>query len=50
MAQVYGRDNNTFKEEVAHDVYYIENYSILLDFMIIIRTVGVVLIRPFEKK
>lgn len=50
MAQVYGRDKNTFKEEVAHDIYYIENYSILLDFMIIFRTILVVLKRPFEKK
>lgn len=50
MAQVYGRDKNSFKEEVAHDIYYIENYSILLDIMIIFRTILVVLFRPFEKK
>lgn len=50
MAQVYGRDKNTFKEEVALDVYYIENYSFLLDIMIILRTILVVLKRPFEKK
>lgn len=50
MAQVYGRDKNTFKEEIAHDIYYIENYSILLDFLIIFRTILVVLRRPFEKK
>lgn len=50
MAQVYGRDKNTFKQEVAHDIYYIENYSILLDIMIILRTILVVMKRPFEKK
>ena len=49
MAQVYGRDKNSFKKEIAHDIYYIENYSILLDLLIIIRTIFVVLLRPFEK-
>lgn len=50
MAQVYGRDKNTFKEEVMLDTYYIENYSLSLDIMIILRTILVVLSRPFEKK
>lgn len=50
MAQVYGRDKNTFKEEVLLDTYYIENYSIFLDIIILFRTILVVLKRPFEKK
>ncbi len=50
MAQVYGRDKNTFDEEVALDTYYIEHYSILLDVAIILRTILVVLKRPFEKR
>lgn len=50
MAQVYGRDKNTFKEEVLLDTYYIENYSLALDMMILFRTIFVVLSRPFEEK
>lgn len=50
MAQVYGRDKNTFKEEVLLDTFYIENYSFFLDIMIILRTILVVLGRPFEKR
>lgn len=50
MAQVYGRDKNTFKEEVLLDTYYIENYSVPLDFVILMRTILVVLKRPFENK
>lgn len=48
MAQVYGRDKNTFKEEVALDIYYIENYSVVRDIAILLRTILVVLKRPFE--
>lgn len=43
MAQVYGRENNSFKEEVALDRYYIEHYSILLDLVIFLRTFFVVI-------
>lgn len=50
MAQVYGRDKNTFKEEVLLDTYYIENYSVPLDFVILLRTIFVVLRRPFDGK
>ncbi|MBS9784380.1 sugar transferase [Candidatus Gracilibacteria bacterium] len=49
MAQVYGRDKNSFQEEVAYDVYYIENYSFFLDLAILVRTVFVVLGRPFKR-
>ncbi len=48
MAQVYGREKNTFKEEVALDTYYIEHYSLALDIAILFRTVFVVLRRPFQ--
>lgn len=39
MAQVSGREQNSFEEEVGYDVYYIENYSILLDLLILIKTI-----------
>lgn len=48
MAQVSGREKNSFEEEVAYDVYYIEHYSILLDFLILMKTIGVVVIRAFR--
>lgn len=48
MAQVYGRERNTFEEEVSLDTHYIENYSPLLDFLIFIRTIGVVIMRAFR--
>lgn len=50
MAQVYGRDANTFKEEVALDTYYIENYSLSLDVAIFLRTILVVITRAFMKE
>ena len=50
MAQVYGRENNSFKEEVALDRYYIEHYSPLLDIMIFIRTFFVVIGRVFRSE
>lgn len=42
MAQVYGRDKNTFREEITLDTYYIEHYSASLDLAILIRTIWVV--------
>ncbi|MDD2693974.1 MAG: exopolysaccharide biosynthesis polyprenyl glycosylphosphotransferase [Candidatus Gracilibacteria bacterium] len=50
MAQVYGREKNTFEEEVALDTYYIEHYSLILDFVIFLRTILVVFTRAFTKK
>ncbi len=49
-AQVCGWRGETDTEEklikrFEHDLYYIENWSILLDFYIMIRTVGVVVMR-----
>lgn len=42
MAQISGRSNLSFEEEVKLDRYYIENWSILLDLKIIFKTIGVV--------
>lgn len=50
MAQVYGREKNTFEEEVSLDTYYIEHYSLILDFVIFLRTILVVFKRAFTKK
>ncbi len=49
MAQVYGRENNSFEKEVSLDRYYIENYSFLLDILIFIRTFFVILGRIWQK-
>lgn len=50
MAQVYGRDENSFKDEVALDRYYIEHYSLLLDLLIFARTFFVVIWRIWKKQ
>ena len=38
LAQVSGRSDLLFEEEVKLDVYYIENWSLLLDFSILFKT------------
>ncbi len=38
MAQVYGRDTNTFDREIELDLFYIENWSLLLDTKILLLT------------
>jgi len=43
LAQVSGRSDLNFEEEVAFDTWYIENWSIWLDLKILWRTIGVVL-------
>jgi len=43
MAQVSGASDLHFDEEVRLDMYYIENWSILLDIKIILKTVFVIL-------
>jgi lipopolysaccharide/colanic/teichoic acid biosynthesis glycosyltransferase len=48
MAQVYGRDKNTFREEITLDTYYIEHYSISLDLAILLRTILVVIQRVWR--
>ena len=39
MAQVYGKYNTSPKEKLAMDLIYIEQYSLLLDFKLLLRTV-----------
>ncbi len=43
MAQVSGRSDLTFEEEVRLDTYYIENWSLLLDLKILLQTPRAVL-------
>jgi len=43
MAQVSGRSDLNFEEEVELDTWYIENWSVWLDLKILWKTVGVVL-------
>ena len=38
MGQISGRSDLTFEEEVKIDTYYIENWTILLDLAIVLRT------------
>jgi lipopolysaccharide/colanic/teichoic acid biosynthesis glycosyltransferase len=39
MAQVNGREANSFDEEVKFDIFYIENWSFLLDLKILFKTI-----------
>lgn len=43
--QVSGRNNTTYPERVAFDAYYVKNWSLWLDFYILISTIRVVLFR-----
>lgn len=43
LAQISGRSNLPFEEEVAYDMRYIEDWSLMLDLWILWRTVFVVL-------
>lgn len=45
MAQVNGREKNDFEDEVKLDLFYIENWSILLDIKIIIKTFLIIIKR-----
>lgn len=49
MAQVYGREKNTFKDEIMLDRHYIENYSFWLDIVIFMRTFVVIVTRIYKK-
>ena len=42
LAQVSGRRDISFEERRALDIYYIQNWSLLLDFQILLRTIGTV--------
>jgi lipopolysaccharide/colanic/teichoic acid biosynthesis glycosyltransferase len=50
MAQVYGRDTNSFQDEIKLDRSYIESYSLWLDLAILIRTFGVVSMRIWQRE
>ncbi|MDQ3209899.1 MAG: sugar transferase, partial [Actinomycetota bacterium] len=41
--QVNGRSDVSANEAIEQDLFYIENWSLLLDLYIMLRTVGVVL-------
>ncbi|MFK7780004.1 MAG: sugar transferase [Candidatus Gracilibacteria bacterium] len=45
MSQVNGRETNSFDDEANLDIYYIENWNILLDLKILFKTLYVVLSR-----
>lgn len=45
MAQVNWREHNTFEKEVSLDIFYIENWSFLLDAKIFLKTFYVMLFR-----
>ncbi|MDD3145041.1 MAG: sugar transferase [Candidatus Gracilibacteria bacterium] len=45
MAQVNGRETNDFKKEAELDIFYIENWNMLLDMKIILKTFSVILSR-----
>lgn len=39
MGQTHGRHENTFDDEVRLDTFYIENWSLILDMKILLKTV-----------
>lgn len=48
LAQISGRSDLPFDEEVRLDTYYIQNWSLWLDVKILVKTVGAVL-RPYKE-
>lgn len=44
-AQINGRNNLKWDDRLALDVWYVENHSILLDILILVRTVGKIIKR-----
>ena len=49
LAQISGRSDLSFEDEVRLDTFYIENWRLLLDFIILIKTPFVVLSRKGAK-
>ena len=49
LAQVSGRRDISFDERRALDLYYIQNWSLSMDFRIMFRTIGAVLFRRGAK-
>lgn len=46
LAQISGRDKLDFEEEARIDSYYIENWSLVLDLIILLKTPFIVLTKP----
>ena len=44
-AQVYGKYNTSFEDKVRMDLYYIENYSLLLDLKLLLYTIKVIFMK-----
>jgi lipopolysaccharide/colanic/teichoic acid biosynthesis glycosyltransferase len=44
-AQVNGRNSITWDQRLAHDIWYVEHWSLLLDLRIAVRTVGTIFAR-----
>ena len=42
--QVSGRSDTSYEERVAMDAYYVRNWSVWLDFVILARTVNSVIL------
>jgi len=49
LAQISGRSDLDFDEEVKLDLFYIENWSPKLDFIILIKTPFIILFRKFKQ-
>jgi len=49
LAQISGRSDLDFEEEVRLDTYYIQNWSIWRDVEILLRTFGTVVFRRYEE-
>jgi len=45
MAQVNGREQNNFEIEAKLDIFYIENWSFLLDMKIMFKTFAIIFSR-----
>ena len=43
-AQIYGKYNTTMRDKLLLDIYYIENYSLIIDIKLIIMTLKVIFI------
>ena len=44
-AQVYGKYNTSFEDKVRMDLYYIENYSLFMDFKLLLYTIKVIFMK-----
>jgi lipopolysaccharide/colanic/teichoic acid biosynthesis glycosyltransferase len=45
LAQISGRSNLSFEEEARLDIFYVENWSLKMDFAIMLKTPGAVFFR-----